>query len=173
MKENSESTIKISKMRYIIIIFLILLVFYISYIYFPFSEIKLKESSLYKYKIMIDKFPYRKFDVLPEELKDEINEIFEFPGIEWEDHTYVSDTTFFKDYETEYKKKINCKRFTPGTLIYFPTNNIKWNSEQYLYDPENNFYYFPEPNSIIIHNKELLWNGSSHINIVIGKKIIS
>jgi hypothetical protein len=168
------------KIQYIIFISLLITLLFLFIIwkrfdnYLPKSEIKYKQPDIY-YKFYIEKIEdgklFRKFNVLDDTLKDEINEIFSHKHIPWKKNIFYSPIHFFKNFDCTYYKQIPKRRIDPFTLIYFPENSFKWNDECFLHEQDTNNYYFPEPNSIIYHHKELIWKGPLKINIVMGKKI--
>jgi hypothetical protein len=148
----------------ILIIFITLIIllwknfeFYITYI--PVSEICVKDKMLYKIEITDTG---RNFDVLDDKIFNEINEIFEI-------QEKINFNSPFKGYQCNHYKTIENRKIKPYTLIFFPSNDVKWDSGMYFYNNER--YYFPEPNSIIISDKELEWVGDPNINIVLGTKI--
>lgn len=142
--------------------------------FLPKSEIKLTNTTKnYKYSLQqFDKNKtFREFNVLDETLEQEINEIFQYPYIQWTSNFYHPTISFFKNFDCIYYKKIPKKRIEPYTFIYFPDNKIKWSSKIYLHDKFNNIFYYPEKNSVLYSDKELTWVGDNNINIVLGKPL--
>lgn len=143
--------------------------------FLPKSEIR-NCSSKINYKIHLENFnkskTFRKFNVLDDILENEINEIFNYPFIKWTSDLFYHPTiSFFKNFDCIYYKKIPKTRIEPFTLIYFPDNDIKWDSRIFLHDKFNDLFYYPESNSILYSDKELTWVGNKEINIVLGKPL--
>lgn len=134
----------------------------------PKSEIPRKEFG--GYCIEIPKG--RVFNFIGDPLRNRINEVFSYSvkKIEWGDNGYKSDKQLFKDFDCVFYKKLPSKTFEPLTLFYFADNDIKWDSNQYLYDKINNKYYYPESNSMLMLDEELEWIGDPEINVIIGKQ---
>ena len=139
--------------------------------YLPKSEIRLNMSNdEYMVDLGIDKDKIcRKFNVLDDNMKDEIDEIFTYPYICWDKNlSYCPNISFFKNFKCVYYKKIPKRRIEPFTLIYFPKNGITCLDNVYLHDSLDDKYFFPEYNSILYHDKELIWNGDMEYNIIFG-----
>lgn len=159
-----------------LIIFFILGYFFYSTFskYFPLSEIHNNSVSERVY-CSIDNFEpmkeFRSFDVLDEAQENEINEIFDYPYIEWKDQCYDPCISFFKGIDCKYYKRIPRILLEPFTFIYFPDNDIKWDSGSYFHDRKKNKYYYPEKNSVLYSENELFWVGDRDINIVLGKSV--
>lgn len=109
--------------------------------------------------------------MLDDSLESEINEIFHYPYIEWKNNMYHPKVSFFKNFDCFYYKKVPKSVIEPYTFIYFPKNSIMWNSKIYLYDKKKNKYYYPDANSVLYVDDELMWVGDKNVNIVLGKPL--
>lgn len=133
---------------------------------FPRSEIVKIPRRIHQYKIDV---PCRKFEYFDKVVRDKISETFEYVYTDWIDDKYEPATSTFEGFECIYHKTIPvCDYFEPLTLFYFPKNDIKWDSEMFLYGDGK--YYYPESNSVLCVDSELRWSGSRDVNVLIFKK---
>lgn len=154
-------------------LFLVILVILLGCVYyvFPKSEIPIRTNpSNYKIELKIENG--REFEVLSEDDLKMVDEIFSYrKGSDIPNPNPKYNVCLFKDFDCVYYTNIPRDYvFGPYTLIYFPSNDVKWNSGKYLYDSTNDKYYFPEPNSMICIDGNLTWTGDRDINVVVGKR---
>jgi hypothetical protein len=134
------------------------------------SEIEFKNNAkIYKGYDNIE-IGCRKFDILPDDIKSQINEIFQCDYLCWKDNAFgnkihVSKVNIFKGFESVYHKTVP-KIISSNKLVYFPNNSIKIKDVQYFKCKDKCF--FPTPNSIIYVDQPIEWVGDKNVNIVIS-----
>lgn len=128
----------------------------------PTSKIKLIPKYCDKYNIELDTTEFRLFNVIYDDIFDEINQ---------------TDTTesnnLFKGYKCIfYRSNPKTIQLSNKDFVYFPNNDLKWESMCY-YNQGTNIIY-PKPNSLYINQTDdkvsLSYTGNKKIPIIIGIK---
>lgn len=113
----------------------------------------------------------RLFNVFNKDNFEKINEAFTHKHTDWENFSFNCETELFENFDCFFYKIFPFEEFVPkNTLFYFPQNDVTWNEENFLYDEENDHYYFLKPNSLLLSKNSLKWYGKKNINIIIGNK---
>lgn len=158
-------------------LFILILFFYFLWItikkYLPKSDIILKEKPFIEYIFVENN---RQFNVFSIKFFQKINEIFHHRHTKWkkinEDlYVFKPNIELFKNFNCKFYKGKPYKNVKPNTLIYFPENNITWYDNMYLYNEENELYFFPKPNSFVCIDKKLTWKNDKDMFLIIGNKI--
>jgi len=137
------------------------------FIYFPRSEISIRGFCKERKKITTT----RRFNVLGDEEKGEIDEIFGCSYINWDENDcYYSDVSFFEGFNCYYYKSFPNEKIKANTLIYFPSNNVSPLDEVYLVDVVDKSVYYPESNSTLLVERDLKWVGRRNLRVVLGFK---
>ena len=128
----------------------------------PTSEIKMITKYCDKYNIELDTTEFRLFNVIYDDVFDEIN------------HTDTTESdNLFKGYKCIfYRSNPKTIHLSNKDFVYFPNNDLKWESMCYYTQGTNIIY--PKPNSLYINQTDtkvsLKYNGNKKIPIIVGIK---
>ena len=127
----------------------------------PTSKITLIPNHCDKYNIEFETTKSRLFDLIEDDIFDEIN------------HTDATESdNLFKGYKcTLYRSNLKTIELSNKDFVYFPDNDLKWDSLCYYTCGTDVIY--PKPNSLYVNQNDkvlIKYNGNKSIPIVVGNR---
>lgn len=162
-------TIIITIILYVISFYILYHIINIVCNYLPSSEYNEQKINIYKHVLNYNRDHsnvIREFNVLNKDLYEEVEEVF--CKLSHKNNNYVT-IYLFKDFKC-YFELTNPEIVQPYTLLYFPNNNITWDSNCYYYNEDKKLYIYPEKNSIIYCSYPLKYVGNQSLRIIVGKE---